>query len=118
MISPYSCYLAAGVDPVPAMENFHRMKEFGWFGRYGFYEAIDYSRAGAQPVGMWMAHHQGMSLLAIANLLFGNPLRQYFHREPQVLATELLLDERVPAAYLADVDTLKMPEIQTQPAAA
>ena len=37
---------------------------------------------------MWMAHHQGMSLLAFTNLLFGNPLRQYSHREPQVLATE------------------------------
>ena len=51
-----------------------------------------------------MAHHQGMSLLAIVNLLFDNPLRQYFHAEPQVLATELLLHERVPATALAEAD--------------
>jgi cyclic beta-1,2-glucan synthetase len=112
VISPYSSYLAAGVDPAAAVENLHRMKEFGWFGRYGFYEAIDYTRAGADPVRMWMAHHQGMSLLAIVNLLFDNPLRQYFHTEPQVLATELLLQERVPAAALVEVDQAPLPEYQ------
>jgi hypothetical protein len=112
VISPYSSYLAAGVDPAAAVENLCRMKEFGWFGRYGFYEAIDYTRAGADPVRMWMAHHQGMSLLAIVNLLFDNPLRQYFHMEPQVLATELLLHERVPAAALVDADQAPQPELQ------
>lgn len=116
VISPYSSYLAAGIDPLAALENLRRMKEFGWFGRYGFYEAIDYSHAGAEPVRMWMAHHQGMSLLAITNLLFDNPLRRYFHREPQVVATELLLHERVPAAALAEVDRVILPEVQPQAA--
>ena len=46
----------------------------------------------------WMAHHQGMSLLAICNLLFNDAMQEYFHAEPQVLATELLLHERVPNA--------------------
>jgi len=63
-------------------------------------------------VRMWMAHHQGMSLLAIVNLLFDNPLRQYFHSEPQVLATELLLHERVPAAALVEVEQSRLPELQ------
>jgi cyclic beta-1,2-glucan synthetase len=112
VISPYSTYLAAGVDPSAALENLRRMKEFGWLGRYGFYEAIHYGRSGAEPVRTWMAHHQGMSLMAIANLLFGNPLRQYFHREPQVLATELLLHERIPAAALAEVERVDLPELQ------
>ena len=112
VISPYSTYLAAGVDPAAAVDNLRRMKEFGWFGRYGFYEAIDYTRAGADPVRMWMAHHQGMSLLAIVNLLFDNPLQQYFHAEPQALATELLLHERVPAAALAEVDQVPLPKLQ------
>jgi hypothetical protein len=61
---------------------------------------------------MWMAHHQGMSLLAIVNLLFDNPLQQYFHAEPQALATELLLHERVPAAALAEVDQVPLPKPQ------
>jgi cyclic beta-1,2-glucan synthetase len=106
VISPYSSFLAAGVDPATAVTNLRQMQEFGWFGRYGFYEAIDYSQAGGEAVRMWMAHHQGMSLLAIVNLLFDNPLRQYFHAEPQVLATELLLHERVPASALAEVDVV------------
>ena len=112
VISPYSSYLAAGVDPAAAVENLRRMKEFDWFGRYGFYESIDYTRAGADPVRMWMAHHQGMSLLAIVNLLFDNPFQQYFHAEPQALATELLLHERVPAAALAEVDQVPLPKLQ------
>ena len=114
VISPYSSYLAAGVDPAAAVENLRRMEAFGWFGRYGFYEAIDYTRAGADPVRMWMAHHQGMSLLAIVNLLFDNPFQQYFHAEPQALATELLLHERVPAAALAEVDQVPLPQVQSR----
>ncbi|HUO31525.1 MAG TPA: glucoamylase family protein [Bryobacteraceae bacterium] len=116
VISPYSSFLAAGAEPRMALENLRRMKEFGWLGRYGFYEAVDYSRAGAEQVRMWMAHHQGMSLLAITNVLFGNPMRQYFHREPQVLATELLLHERVPAAALAEADGVRLPDVQPAPA--
>ena len=104
VISPYSSFLAAAVDPTAAVENLRQMEEFGWLGRYGFYEAIQYTEAGGEAVRMWMAHHQGMSLLAIANLLCDNPLQRYFHSEPQVMATELLLHERLPVAALADAD--------------
>jgi len=102
VISPYSSFLATAVDPAAAAANLRLMENFGWSGRYGFYEAIDYSRSGAEPVRMWMAHHQGMSLMAIVNLLFNNPLRRYFHAEPQVMATERLLQERLPATALAE----------------
>ena len=112
VISPYSSFLAAAVEPSAAVTNLRQMQEFDWFGRYGFYEAISYSRSGAEAVRMWMAHHQGMSLLAIVNLLFDNPMRRYFHAEPQVLATELLLHERVPAAALAEVEMAPLPVSQ------
>jgi hypothetical protein len=97
VISPYSTFLAASVDTPSTLSNLMRMREFEWAGRYGFYEAIDYSEGGASPLRLWMAHHQGMSLLALANLLCDNPMQQYFHREPQVLATERLLHERLTA---------------------
>ena len=116
VISPYSTFLAATVDPAAAVANLRQMVEYGWLGRYGFYEAIGYSKAGAEMVRMWMAHHQGMSLLAIVNLLFNNPLREYFHAEPQVLATELLLHERVPAGAFADLEHVELPAEQAQPA--
>jgi cyclic beta-1,2-glucan synthetase len=96
VISPYSSFLATMADPAAAVKNLRQMEEYGWSGRYGFYESIDYSRGGGEVIRIWMAHHQGMSLLAIANLMFGNPLQKYFHAEPHVLATELLLHERVP----------------------
>jgi cyclic beta-1,2-glucan synthetase len=116
VISPYSTFLAALMDPTAAVENLRRLEEFGWSGRYGFYEAVDYSRAGGEPIRMWMAHHQGMSLLAIAALLADNPIQEYFHAEPLVRATELLLHERVPAASLAEPDSEPLPAIAQEAA--
>jgi hypothetical protein len=104
VISPYSSFLALCADPVGAIENLRQMQGFGWFGRYGFYEAVDYSTAGGTVIRSWMAHHQGMSLLAACNLLFDVPFQRYFHSEPQVMATELLLHERVPTTALADAE--------------
>jgi len=52
---------------------------------------------------MWMAHHEGMSLLAACNVLYDYPFQRYFHAEPQVLATERLLQERVPRSILEEV---------------
>lgn len=98
VVSPYSVFLASAVDPAGVLENLKQMEKYGWTGRYGFYEAVDYTQAGGRPIRSWMAHHQAMSLLAVCNLLFDQPLQQYFHAEPHVMATELLLHERMPAA--------------------
>ena len=64
-------------------------------GPYGFYEAADYSASSRKPVVVreWMAHHLGMSLLAIANSLRNNVVQQWFHAHPMIQATELLLQE-------------------------
>jgi cyclic beta-1,2-glucan synthetase len=97
VVSPYSTFLALLIDPQAAVKNLRRIAKLGWFGRYGFYEAVDYRRGDPEMIKLWMAHHQGMSLLSVCNLLFDNPMQQYFHAEPQVLATELLLHERVPS---------------------
>ena len=77
------------------------MNRKGWLGRYGFYEAIDFSsharvawRDRPTAVKQWMAHHQGMSVLAIGNLLKNGVVRNWFHSDAHVLATELLLQER------------------------
>jgi cyclic beta-1,2-glucan synthetase len=109
VISPYSSFLALGVDSNAAIENLSQMAEFGWLGRYGFYEAIDYTQAGADVIRTWMVHHLGMSLLAACNMLFDNQIQRYFHAEPHVMATELLLHERVPNAIAVDAEE-PMPE--------
>jgi hypothetical protein len=112
VISPYSTFLAALMDPQPALKNLRRMEEFGWLARYGFYESIDYRHGGGEAVRSWMAHHQGMSLLAIANILHDSPIQRHFHAEPQVMATELLLHERVPAAALEEPDVVPIPTME------
>jgi hypothetical protein len=95
VISPYSSFLALAVDSVAAIQNLRRMASAGWVGAYGFYEAADYSTGSGKPVLVreWMAHHEGMSLLAILNLLHDNVVQRWFHSHPEVQATELLLHE-------------------------
>jgi hypothetical protein len=101
VISPYSTFLALGVDPEGAISNLRRMSDMGWFGNYGFYEAADYTSVRRrfwqerhQVVRCWMAHHQGMSLLALANFFNNNVVQKWFHAERRVQATELLLHEK------------------------
>ncbi len=103
VISPYSTFLALEIDPLAATRNLRKMQRKGWLGAYGFYEALDFSRAKSRApevVRCWMAHHQGMSLLAIANFLDDEIVQRWFHRNPRVQATELLLQEK-PAARMS-----------------
>jgi cyclic beta-1,2-glucan synthetase len=109
VISPYSSFLAMLVDPHGSLRNLRRMEALGWSGCYGLYEAVDVSEGEPVPVRTWMAHHQGMSLLAVCNVLCENVLQQHFHAEPQVLATELLLHERVPTLAIADLEEWLVP---------
>ena len=95
VISPYSTFLALAMLRKDAIANLKRMASMDWMGAYGFYEAADYTK-GKQPelVRSWMAHHQGMCLLALANLLKNNIIQQWFHGTPRVRAAELLLHEK------------------------
>ena len=102
VIAPYATGLAAMVDPSAAVQNFRRLEEAGALGAYGFYDALDYTAqrrpegTGVAIVRTYMAHHQGMLIVAIANVLHDGAMRARFHAEPIVQATELLLQERTP----------------------
>jgi cyclic beta-1,2-glucan synthetase len=104
VVSPYSTFLALSVDPKGALSNLRRMDAQGWFGPYGFYEAADYTpprgRARYDLVQSWMVHHQGMSLLSLANFLCNNVMQRWFHSDRRVQATELLLQEK-PVSHCA-----------------
>lgn len=102
VIAPYATGLATMVDAVAALDNFAGIEAIGGRGELGFYEAIDFTPARV-PAGerfavvkTYMAHHQGMALLAIVNVLDGGRLRDAFHAEPMIRATALLLHERPP----------------------
>ncbi len=102
VIAPYATALAAMVDPRAAVQNFARLEAAGGRGRFGWYEALDYTRtrlpdgASVAIVRAYMAHHQGMSVVAIADALFDGAMRARFHAEPMIQAAELLLQERTP----------------------
>ena len=102
VIAPYATALAAMVAPQEAVRNFRLLTKLGGRGRYGWYEALDYTKArlprGSKVaiVKAYMAHHQGMSVVAIADAVHGGAMRERFHNEPMIEATELLLQERMP----------------------
>jgi cyclic beta-1,2-glucan synthetase len=102
VIAPYASALAAMVDPHAAAANLTRLAEVGAQGRYGFYDALDYTPTRVPEgesvafVRTFMAHHQGMTIVAIADALFRGLMRKRFHAEPIIKASELLLQERMP----------------------
>ncbi|MBV6716892.1 GH36-type glycosyl hydrolase domain-containing protein [Paenibacillus chitinolyticus] len=102
VIAPYAAVMALPFALREGLEDLNRMEELGARGKYGFYEAIDFT-ADRMPQGedckiirSFMAHHQGMSLLTIANLLLPVKMYDYFHSDKRVQAAELLLIERIP----------------------
>ena len=102
VIAPYATALAAMVDPEAAAQNFSRLLAAGGLGHFGWYEALDYTPSrvpegeSVAVVRAYMAHHQGMTLVAIADALNRGAMRARFHAEPIIQATELLLQERTP----------------------
>ncbi len=120
VIAPYACALAVGIRPHEALSNFRFLSTEGAAGPYGFYEAIDYTRSRLPEgrrslvVRCFMAHHQGMSLVALANCLLDDVMVRRFHAEPMVRATDLLLQEK-PARSVVPVVT-EEPEVPSLPA--
>ena len=95
VIAPYATGLAAMVDPAAAVANYDSLGRDGALGAFGYYEALDFT-PGRVPVGEsfaivrnYMAHHQGMTIVAIADALLGGEMRRRFHREPIIAAVEL-----------------------------
>ena len=102
VVAPYATALALLVEPVESINNLKRLEQAGMNGRMGFYESLDYSRQQEREGGSgvivytYMAHHQGMSLMAIDNVLNGGIMRQRFHADQRIKAVEPLLFERIP----------------------
>ncbi|MBL3556629.1 cyclic beta 1-2 glucan synthetase [Marinobacter sp. JB05H06] len=102
VIAPYASALALTVMPREACRNLQALADQDFLAAYGFYEAIDYTPTRVPRgkshaiVQTFMAHHQGMSLLAFAHVLLHQPMQRRFMSDPLARATELLLQERVP----------------------
>ncbi len=100
VIAPYASALAAMIEPQRALANLATLERKGALGPYGFHDAIDYTRPA--PGGQYavvqtcMAHHVGMSLVALTNALTAHGWQRRFHADPMVRSAELLLHERIP----------------------
>ena len=121
VIAPYASALALMVAPEEACLNLQRLAAEGLEGKYGFYEAIDYTPSrlprgqSSAVVRSFMAHHQGMSFLSLAYLLLDRPMQKRFESDPLFQATTLLLQERVPKATAFYSHTAELSDIRTTP---
>jgi len=102
VIAPYATIMALMVAPKDAIANLYELKEKGFTGKYGFYEAIDYTASRLlrkqqyAVVKSFMAHHLGMSFLSLSYLLLDRPMQQRFESDVQVKSALLLLQEKIP----------------------
>ena len=125
VLAPYACLMAAMIDHKAVLANLKELAALGAEGPHGYYEAIDYTSerlAKGQKfaiVRSYMAHHQGMALLALANRLTDFVMQKRLRAEPMVRAAELLLQERVatdaPVVTPADLEGAGGPVALPQP---
>lgn len=104
VVSPYSTALALAIDPVSAIKNMRRLNQAPreMLSRYGYYESIDFTRQGSPDghrgviVYAYMAHHQGMTLVSIANILHDQVMPKRFHADSRISGVESLVFEQIP----------------------
>ncbi len=119
VVAPYASLLALMVAPEEACENLRRLASEGCEGRYGFFEAIDYTPSRlprgntSALVQSFMVHHQGMSLLSLAYLLLDRPMQKYFQADRAFQATTLLLQERIPKPVAPYLHTSELAQSRT-----
>jgi cyclic beta-1,2-glucan synthetase len=119
VIAPYASALALMVMPEAACLNLQRLAGEGMLGKYGMYEAADYTPQrlprGQERVILksFMAHHQGMSLLSLSAVLLDHPMQKRFASDPLFQATSLLLQERIPSASAFHFHTAELANVRT-----
>ena len=110
VIAPYASLLGLSLQPQEVLENMAHLEKLNMLGRFGFYEALDYTKTRLPEkhqddmqddqayaiVKSYMAHHQGMILLAACNFLLNDVMVERFHTDKQIQSMELLLQEKIP----------------------
>ena len=123
VVAPYATVMACMFAPHESVENLRHLERLGARGEYGFMDALDYT-ASHQPrsepfslVKNYMAHHQGMSLVALCNVLCGQKPQHWFSQTPLVRAYESLLHERCPRQIISSANPRSLPEFVEDPSA-
>ena len=116
VISPYSSFLALSIAPRYSMGNLSRLEKIGMYGKYGFYEACDFTQSrsgrGMSVVKSYMAHHIGMSIIAAANICLDNIFQKRFMKDASQRSAAELLQEKIPvdAVIFEDINSREVPE--------
>ena len=108
VVSPYASVLALSIRPRAVLDNITALESMGMLGTYGLFEAVDFTPTRALPqepgvaprtvVRAYMAHHQGMLLIALGNVLNARSMVDRFHSDTLVETGVALLNERPPHA--------------------
>ncbi|URQ74629.1 MAG: DUF3131 domain-containing protein [Candidatus Ochrobactrum gambitense] len=102
VIAPYASLLASQYQPAAAVANLKRLAKLGALGRYGFHDSVDFTPSRVREgetcavVKNYYAHHHGMAIIAVNNVIFEGRMRERFHSDPVIEAAELLLQEKAP----------------------
>ncbi len=98
VISPYSSFLTLAIAPNLSMANLERLEKMGLYGKYGFYEAVDFThgrvKGNSEIVRSFMVHHLGMSITAAVNVLKSDCMQKRFMRDSRMMGAENLLFEK------------------------
>ncbi|PZU64845.1 glucoamylase family protein [Sphingobium sp.] len=121
VVAPYATALALAARPGLAIRNMRELAALGLIGRYGFYEAVDFTPERV-PAGdrfaivrSYMAHHQGMALAAMGNALCGDMFVDWFHADPHIRTIDLLLNERIPWELPPEISRIETREAAPVP---
>ncbi len=121
VISPYSSFLCLPFYQSAVLENLNKIRELGAYGRYGFYEAIDFTSSrvggGHAIIRSYMSHHMGMSLIASANAYFGDIFVKRFMKSPEMSSSAELLEEKIPksAPLCKNITRRRLPSVRKSP---
>ena len=102
VVAPYASMMAIIDEPIEVLKNLKQLEKLGMYNKYGFYESIDYTPTRLRKnetkaiVKTYMAHHQGLILLSINNLMNNNIVQKRFVQNPEIEAVNILLQERMP----------------------
>ena len=116
VVAPYASVMATMLAPHEAIANLRRLEALQMRGEFGFMDAVDFTAARqphAEPFSIvknYMAHHQGMSLVALCNVLCAQAPQRWFSAAPLVQAYETLLHERCPKQIISSADPRSLPD--------
>ncbi len=115
VVASYGSVLAITDKPNLVYDNLKLLEQYGMYGKYGFYESIDFTpqrlkrNEESAVVLTYMAHHQALILLSITNYLEKNIFQKRFMQNPEIEAVSILLQERMPETFIITKEEKEKP---------